>query len=38
MLEYACPNDTTGSKFILRAAGKQLRGQVAGIGTWDDKR
>ena len=38
VLDYACHDDTAGNKFLLRAAGKQLVGQVAGTGTWDDYR
>ena len=38
VLDYACQNEAAGNKYVLRVAGKLLRGEVAGTGTWDDYR
>jgi hypothetical protein len=35
-LDYACADNSAGNVFLLRIAGQELRGKVAGTGTWDD--
>ena len=35
-LDYACANDAAGNEFVFKVAGQELRGKVAGTGTWDD--
>jgi hypothetical protein len=35
-LDYACADSDAGNVFLLRIAGQELRGKVAGTGTWDD--
>ncbi len=37
-LDYACVDSAAGNEFVLKVAGHELRGKVAGTGTWDDYR
>ena len=37
-LDYAWLDSAEGNEFVLKIAGHELRGKVAGTGTWDDFR
>ncbi len=35
-LDYACPADCAGNRFVLSAAGKTLGGEIPSTGSWDN--
>ncbi len=35
-LDYACPNDVAGNRFVVQVGGQALEGKVQGTGGWDN--